>query len=133
MYTMKQVCSITHLPYETLKFYCNEGLIPNVKRASNNYRVFDEHDLKWIQRLSCLKSCGMSIAKMKEYLLLCLQGEVTIPERMLLLDKYQMELQEKVDKLQKSIVYIDWKKQFYNDVLSGKTKYHSDLINIESE
>ena len=81
MYTMKQVCSITHLPYETLKFYCNEGLIPNVKRASNNYRVFDEHDLKWIQRLSCLKSCGMSIAKMKEYLLLCLQGEITIPER----------------------------------------------------
>ena len=37
MYTMKQACKLTNLPYETLKFYCNEGLIPNIKRDKNNY------------------------------------------------------------------------------------------------
>lgn len=30
MYTMKQACELTKLSYETLKFYCNEGLVPNV-------------------------------------------------------------------------------------------------------
>ena len=30
MYSMKEVCRQTNLTYETLKFYCNEGLIPNV-------------------------------------------------------------------------------------------------------
>lgn len=37
MYTMKQACELTKLSYETLKFYCNEGLVPNVKRDKNNH------------------------------------------------------------------------------------------------
>ena len=32
LYSMKQVCETTGLTYETLKFYCNQGLVPNVKR-----------------------------------------------------------------------------------------------------
>lgn len=46
MYTMMQVCKETGLTYQTLKYYCNEGLIPNVKRDKNNRRVFDERDRK---------------------------------------------------------------------------------------
>ena len=74
MYSMKEVCALTNMTYENLKFYCNEGLVPNVKRDRRNYRLFDEHDIKWIQSLGCLKNCGMSIAEMKEYLALCLKG-----------------------------------------------------------
>ena len=70
---------------ENLKFYCNEGLVPNVKRDRRNYRVFDEHDIKWIQSLNCLKSCGMSIAEMKQYLALCMEDAGTIPERKVIL------------------------------------------------
>ena len=65
MYSMKEVCKETNMPYETLKFYCNVGLVPNVKRNRNNYRVFDDKDIAWIKSLSCLKKCGMSIAEMK--------------------------------------------------------------------
>ena len=32
MYTMKEVCKETGMTYEGLKFYCNQGLVPNVKR-----------------------------------------------------------------------------------------------------
>ena len=60
MYTMMQVCRETNLTYETLKFYCNEGMVPNVKRDRNNRRIFDEQDVKWIQDLVCLKKCRMS-------------------------------------------------------------------------
>ena len=55
MYSMKEVCKETNMPYETLKFYCNVGLVPNVKRNRNNYRVFDDKDIAWIKSLSCLK------------------------------------------------------------------------------
>ena len=81
MYSMKEVCQETNLTYQALKYYCNEGLVPNVKRDSNNRRIFDEHDVKWIKDLVCLKKCGMSIQEMKEYLALCLQGESTIMKR----------------------------------------------------
>ena len=41
MYTMMQICRETNMTYETLKYYCNEGLVPNVKRDGNNRRVFE--------------------------------------------------------------------------------------------
>lgn len=87
MYTMKQACEATGMNYEALKFYCNEGLVPNVKRDKINRRIFDEHDIAWIKSLSCLKKCGMSLAEMKRYLTLCLEGKPTIPERQIMLEE----------------------------------------------
>ena len=131
LYSMKQVCNKTGLTYDTLKFYCNEGLVPNVKRDKNNYRVFDSHDIAWIGSLSCLKKCGMSIIEMKKYLDLCLKGESTIPERKKVLDVKLEELHLKMQEIQESIDYINWKHKFYDDVLSGKTKYYSNLIKAD--
>ena len=131
MYTMKQTCEKTNLTYETLKFYCNQGLVPNVKRDSNNRRIFDYRDVAWIQSLSCLKNCGMSISEMKEYIALCLGGEATIPERKIILDTKRKALVSQLQQVQDCIDYIDWKQSFYDDVLSGKTKYFSNLIDTE--
>ena len=128
MYSMKEACSLTNMSYENLKFYCNEGLVPNVKRDSRNYRVFDEHDIKWLQSLSCLKSCGMSLAEMKTYLALCLAGEGTIPERKVILAEKKEALLQSIAELQKAVAFIDWKQGFYDDVLSGKTEYYSNLV-----
>ncbi len=128
MYSMKEACELTNMPYENLKFYCNEGLIPNVKRDKRNHRVFDDHDIKWIQSLSCLKNCGMSIAEMKEYLSLCLEGEESIPKRKIILQNKSEALLQSIEKLQQAVSFIDWKQNFYDEVLSGKTKYYSNLV-----
>ncbi len=132
MYTMKQTCKKVGMTYEALKFYCNEGLVPNVKRDKNNRRVFDERDVLWITSLTCLKNCGMSIKDMKTYIDLCMQGQSSILERKIILNELKGSLQNKIDDLQESIDYIDKKQQFYDDVLSGKTKYYSNLIKIEN-
>ena len=128
MYTMMQVCRELDMTYQTLKFYCNEGLVPNVKRDHNNRRVFDDKDVKWIKDLTCLKKCGMSILEMKEYLELCLQGESSIMQRKELLSKKRNALLASIKELEDSVAYIDWKQNFYDDVLSGKRPYVSNLI-----
>lgn len=130
---MKQTCEQVGMTYEALKFYCNQGLVPNVKRDKNNYRVFDERDIEWIKGLTCLKRCGMSIEDMKTYLTLCLQGQSTIPERKVILEKQRKLLSEKISDLQKDIDYIDWKQNYYDNVLSGKIKYTSNVINVDNE
>lgn len=130
LYTMMQACKETGLTYQALKFYCNEGLVPNVKRDSNNRRVFDERDIKWIKDLTCLKKCGMSIQEMKEYLDLCLQGEPTIPQRKIMLAQKQEALRSSIQELEDSIAFIDWKQNFYDEVLSGKRPYISNLITV---
>lgn len=133
LYSMKQACEKTGLSYDTLKFYCNEGLVPNVKRDKNNYRIFSDKDIEWIKSLSCLKSCNMSITEMKEYLDLCLKGESSIPERQKVLDLKLKELQNKINEIQDIINYIHWKQNFYEEVLSGKTKYYSNLKPTEKD
>ncbi len=128
MFTMKQACEQTQLSYETLKFYCNQGLIPNVKRDKNNHRIFNEKDIAWINSLNCLKNCGMSINEMKEYLALCLEGEPSISKRKVILADKKEALLQSIAQLQEAVEYIDWKQNFYDDVLSGKIEYYSNLI-----
>ena len=127
LYSMKQVCAEADLTYEALKFYCNQGLVPNVKRDANNRRVFDERDVAWVKSLTCLKSCNMSIQEMKAYLGMCLQGPASIPERKEMLAGKRAELEEKLAEVQASIDYIDWKQGFYDDILAGRTEYESNL------
>ena len=132
MYTMMQICRETGMTYQTLKYYCNEGLVPGVKRDRNNRRIFDEKDLKWIRDLVCLKKCGMSIQEMKEYLELCHEGESTIPQRKEMLTKKQAALRSTIRELEDSVAYINLKQQFYDEVLSGKRPYVSNLIRKEN-
>ena len=128
LYAMKEACEQTGLPYETLKYYCNTGLVPNVKRLDNNRRVFDDHDIAWIKSLTCLKKCGMTIKEMKQYLAYCLQGPSSIPIRKVMLKRKLAILEEKKKEIQESINYIGWKQNFYDEVLSGKRPYISDLL-----
>ena len=59
------------------------------------------------------------------WLALCLQGERTISQRKVLLAQKQEALRASVQELQGS---IDWKQNFYDEVLSGKRPYESNLI-----
>ena len=68
---------------------------------------------------------------MKEYLAMCLQGEASIPQRKEMLAQKQAALRETIRELQDSVAYIDWKQNFYDEVLSGKRPCESNLIPVE--
>ena len=131
LYTMMQVCKKTNMTYEALKFYCNEGLVPNVKRDKNNRRVFDDRDVAWIGSLTCLKKCDMSIQEMKEYLALCMEGESTIMQRKEILARKQEALRRQIRELEESVAYIDWKQNYYDEILSGRRPYESNVMCTE--
>lgn len=133
MYSMKQACKELGMTYETLRFYCDEGLVPNVKRDKNNYRNFDERNLNWLKSLQCLKRCGMSIKDMKKYMRLCLQGASTIDERKAILAVQKEILLGQINEIQKSVAYIDEKQEYFDGVLSGTIQYTSNLIDQELE
>ena len=133
MSTTKEVCEQVGISYETLKFYCKEGLVPNVKRDKNNYRVFDEKNVAWLKGLQCLRKCGMSIKDMKLYMNYCLEGPSTINQRKEMLNKLKESLLEKINELNECIDFIDNKQSFYDDVLDGQIKYISNLIDIENK
>lgn len=131
MYSMQETCKEVGMTYQTLKYYCNQGLVPNVKRDENNYRIFDDNDIAWIKSLTCLKKCGMTIKEIREYLNLCLIGESSIPERKIILGKKKEALIDEIKQIEESIKFIDWKQELYDNMLSGKIKYYSNLTNVK--
>lgn len=118
LYTMKEACSITGMSYEGLKFYCNQGLVPNVQRDAQNHRMFDEASLNMIYGLGCLRKCGMGIQEMHRYIDLPMPEG--IPERKAMLAQKEAELLAQIDEIQKSIDYIHRKQQFYDDILANR-------------
>lgn len=128
MYTMKEVCEKTGMSYEGLKFYCNRGLVPNVKRDSGNRRVFDDRDVAWLKGLGCLRRCGLSIREMQHYVQLCEQGAASIPERKEILAQKRRALLTQIAELEDAVAYVDEKQQFYDDVLAGRRPYVSNLL-----
>lgn len=129
-YTMKDVCDQLGLQYETLRFYCNEGLVPNVKRDKKNYRLFDERNIKWLKSLQCLKKCGMSMKGMKHYMHLCMEGISSIPERKEILALQKEYLLERIAEIEESIDFIDNKQVFFDSILAGEIEYTSNLIDV---
>ena len=121
MYTMKEACAQTGLPYETLKFYCNQGLVPNVQRDAQNRRIFSDGDIGWIRSLECLKNCGMGIREMQEFLGLCQEGPSSIPRRKEILERKRQELEREQLRIRESLSYIDRKQAYYDSILSEST------------
>lgn len=131
MYTMKEVCRKTGMNYEGLKFYCNQGLVPNVKRDSANRRVFDDRDMAWIEGLGCLRRCGLSIREMQHYVELCGRGTASIPERKEILARKREALLAQIAEREGVVAYVDQKQRFYDDVLAGRRPYVSNLLPVE--
>ena len=127
MYTMKQASQATGLSYETLKYYCNQGLVPGLKRDEGNRRVFDEQDISGILCLKRLRSCGMGIHEIRDFLELCR------PARKQVLEKKRQELLAQIGEIEKSIAYIDEKQAYYDRVMSGEREDSCSLVTPEEE
>lgn len=64
---ISEVSWLTKLKTHTLRYYVSIGLIKNIKRNSEDNRVYAEEDLKWLEFINRLRATGMNISKMKEY------------------------------------------------------------------
>lgn len=69
----------------------------------------------------------MSLKEIKEYIKLCFDGEKTINKRKEILKLKKIELEKKIEEINNSIMYIDKKNKYYDDVLNGNIKYKSNI------
>lgn len=57
---------------------------------------------------------------MKNCIEMIFEDNGTIPARKTLLAQKQIELKERIATLKNAVAYIDWKQNFYDDILNGK-------------
>lgn len=127
MYTVKEVCEMTGISYHTLKYYCRQGIIPQVGRDEANHRVFDEKNVGWIRSVLTLRNIHMGIEEMKEFSGLCLQGRETIPQRKQLLAAHEQKLLQEQERIAQALEELRATQQEYDDILAGRIPYVCDL------
>lgn len=124
---MRKAAELAGMSYETLKFYCKEGLVPNVQRDKNNYRMFSEDNIVWLKSLQCFKQSGMSISELRRFMQLSMEGKETLPTRMALLENQKQLLERQIEEIQENIAYINHKIEIYQGMLDGTIEYVNKL------
>ena len=81
-----------NLTQDTIRYYEKEGLIPTIPRTESGIRNFDEESCNWIEFIKCMRSAGLEIEVLKEYVELFKQGKSTVSKRKELLEKHQFLL-----------------------------------------
>lgn len=123
-YTVKQVAEMMGLSVYTVRYYDNEGLIPDVGRTATNARVFSDYNIRWFKVVHCLRATGLSIESIRDYISMCAQGDSTIPQRAELIFKQEKVLREQFNALREQMKLLKNKKEYYRQLLQAFHEQH---------
>jgi len=110
------------LAADTLRYYERIGLIPHVPRNSSGIRDYDEESRRWIEFVKCMRSAGIPIETLIEYVGLCRQGEHTVEARKDLLIEERRRLAERIAEMQETLARLDGKIEGYENCLAAKER-----------
>ena len=80
-YTIKKVSEMTGLSIPTIRYYDNEGLLPDLQRKESGYRVFSDRDLEAIDLIHCFKESGLTIREIRHFMKLQQKQDLREPQR----------------------------------------------------
>lgn len=120
--TIAEVSKKYELTPDTLRYYERIGLIPGVNRNKNGIRDYTEEDCRWIEFIKCMRSAGLPIEVLIEYVALFQQGNETINARKELLTEQRKQLVEKMEDMKRTIERLDYKIERYDQGIITKEK-----------
>ena len=106
------------LSADTLRYYERVGLIPRVPRTKSGIRDYDEASCKWIELMKCMRSAGVQIDALIEYVRLFRQGDATAAQRKALLEQQRDQLTVRMEEMQRSLDRLNDKIDMYNRTLT---------------
>lgn len=107
--TISEVSKKYNISQDTLRYYEKVGVIPYVTRNSSKIRNYGENDIAWLELALCMRSAGLPIEVMIEYLKLYQMGDSTIKERFELLTRQREALLEQKKKIEETLNHLNYK------------------------
>ena len=120
--SIADVCTRFDLSQDTLRYYEKIGLIPSIQRKSSGIRNYSEEDCKWIEFIKCMRSAGLSIEFLSEYVRLFKEGDTTLEKRRTLLIEQRRLLRDKMEEMQTTLDRLDRKVERYDSLVLDKEK-----------
>ncbi len=120
--TIAEVSEKFDVSQDTLRYYERIGLIPHVNRNKSGIRDYTEEDCKWVEFIKCMRSAGLSIEVLIEYVALFQQGDGTIEARKKLLIEQRKQLITRMEDMKKTLERLDYKIAVYEQAIIEKEK-----------
>lgn len=111
--TIKEVSEKFDISQDTLRYYERVGMIPPVTRTASGIRDYQEKDLGWVELAKCMRSAGLPVEAIIEYVKLTQEGDSTIPARLQLLTEQRETLLEQKAKIDATLKRLDYKIERY--------------------
>ena len=118
-YTIGEAAQRMHLSAPTLRYYDKEGLLPFVDRSAGCARMFKESDFEWLRLIECLKSTGMPIRDIKQFIDWYMEGDTTLPQRRDMFYERRRAVEAQIETLQATLDMIDYKCWYYDTAVAA--------------
>ena len=115
---------------DTLRYYERIGLIPSVNRTESGIRDYNEFDIRWIEFIKCMRSAGLPIEVLIEYVALVQQGDQTIEARKEILKEQRELLAARMTEMQATLDLLDHKIEVYENTVLKKEK---EMVQTEDQ
>ena len=107
---------------DTLRYYERVGLIPPVNRGENGIRDYSELDMRRVEFIKCMRSAGLPVEALIEYMGLVLQGDQTIEARKEILVEQREQLVTRMQEMQKTLDILNRKIDGYENGILRREK-----------
>ena len=119
--TIKEVSEKYNISQDTLRYYERVGMIPPVTRTASGIRDYQAEDLGWVELAKCMRSAGLPVEAMIEYVRLVQEGDSTLAARLQLLTDQKELLLEQKNKIDTTLERLNYKISRYEiAVKTGK-------------
>ncbi len=130
-YTVCEVAKRLNLSPYTIRFYGKEGLLSFVDRDQNGNRIFKESDFERMFIIASLKRAGMTIKQIREFTILCDQGDSTISQRLKMILEQRESVEAQITELQDALDVLKYKSWLYEVAQEAGTTAVHDHMPIE--
>jgi DNA-binding transcriptional MerR regulator len=133
-YSISEVARELNLTAYTLRYYDKEGLMPFIKRTESGTRLFKESDIDALRIIECLKSTGMPIKEIKDFIDWCSDGDSTLQKRYDMFMERKASVEAQMEELKKTMELIEHKCWYYKTSLDAGTEdiHKDDKIEIKN-
>ncbi len=107
--TIKEVGERYGISGDTLRYYERIGMLPPVARTAGGIRDYTSEDLKWVELVLCMRSAGLPIEAIIEYVKLYQLGDSTFRARLDLLVEQRETLEEQKQKIDTALARLNYK------------------------
>ena len=115
--TIKEVCEKYGITPDTLRYYERVGVIPTVARTKGGIRDYSEEDIRWVENAICMRSAGLPVEMLIEYVRLFREGDSTFQARRNLLAEAREEIAAQLAKYQAAMDKLNYKISRYDEAL----------------